>query len=107
MEDDDIAPNTYAHLVQSQKVAPVYNCPVWCTGTTFCPYRLDQLYIFGATPWSSIFCPHLPLSIGAYVVTCPPRLARYFLKITACGGTGIYTTVPTNTIQVPITTQVQ
>ena len=30
-----------------------------CTGMTFCPYRLDLLYEFGAISSSSILCPYL------------------------------------------------
>ena len=32
---------------------------IWCTGRTFCPYRLDQLYVFGAISSSSILRPHI------------------------------------------------
>ena len=46
MEDEDIVPNTRSWSSQfGQKVAPVHNIPYSCTGMTFCPYQLDQLYV--------------------------------------------------------------
>ena len=46
MEVEDIAPNTYLQLIQS----------VWAESRacTLCPYRLDQLYVFGTIFPSSI-----------------------------------------------------
>ena len=32
-----------------------------CTGTTFCPYRLDQLFALGTMSSSSILCPNRSL----------------------------------------------
>ena len=41
------------------KVVPVHYTGILGTGATFCPYRLDQRYVFGAVPSSSILRAHL------------------------------------------------
>ena len=60
IEDKDIAPNTYSCFSRyGQKVVPVHYAGILCTGTTFCPYRLDRMFVFGAMSSSSILGPIL------------------------------------------------
>ena len=71
MEDEDIAPNTYLLLIQcvyGQKVAPVHYILVYCTGRTFCPYPLDQLYVCGAKSSDLPFCVLLYINLCSYLL---------------------------------------
>jgi len=64
MEDEDIAPNMYVHTADPASMGRM-SClyTYWntysCTGATFFPYRLDQLFVFGAISSSSILRPIL------------------------------------------------
>ena len=62
MEDEGIAPNTYSSSSRcGQKVVPVHYMYIGIESTvaTFCSYRLDQLFVCGAIPQSSILWAHL------------------------------------------------
>ena len=60
MEDEDIAPNSkYIQLIQSvwaESRACSYNTGIKCPAATFCPYLLDQLYMYLAQFLRLPFC---------------------------------------------------
>ena len=45
--------------MQKSRQYTIFQYAVWCTGTTDFPYRLDQLYVFGAISFHFVFSSSL------------------------------------------------
>ena len=83
----------YIQLIQcvyGQKVALVHYILVYCTGRTFCPYPLDQLYVCGAKSSDLPFCVLIYINLcsqGEFILRGLARTQHLpFVAIMAVGG---------------------